>query len=486
MAAMIRCAAVIAALFFIALPARAQDVTLRAHAGNLNVSGTLLSYDGQVYRVDTAYGTLVVDALAVDCAGPGCPELALLPPRFRLLAEDAAMAGLLAALIRDFAATQGRQVLAEPDALALADAGGRVLARFALSTAPAAEARQRMARGGAELALVDAAPWPPEGRVLGHDGLVVAVAAANPLRQIALEDLAGVLAGEVTDWAGLGAPPAPIALHAPAPGTGARRLAEARLGPIGAGQAHDDPAALAAAVAGDPWALALLPARALRPDLAVLRLTDRCGALLDPEGFALRTGDYPLALALQLAPAGGRLHPVLRALRDHLGTASAQALVAGAGLADLTVQRHPAAEQGARLVNAIRVTEGAAGLAALQEVVAAMAGADRLSLSFRFAPGTARLDPASALLAADLGAGIAAGAHAGQDLLLAAFGDDARDAQALAGAALAAVEAAMTDPAPGAATLTTAAFGPALPLGCADTAAGRHLNRRVEVWQRLR
>jgi phosphate transport system substrate-binding protein len=56
-------------------PLTAQDVTLRSHDGSVAIEGDLLGYDGEFYRVHTAYGELTVDGSGVTCEGPGCPDL---------------------------------------------------------------------------------------------------------------------------------------------------------------------------------------------------------------------------------------------------------------------------------------------------------------------------------------------------------------------------------------------------------------------------
>ena len=76
MKAIARRAAGFAALLFIfAGPAVAQDVTLTSRDGALAISGRLQGFDGEFYRVDSAYGPLTVDAAGVICDGPACPDL---------------------------------------------------------------------------------------------------------------------------------------------------------------------------------------------------------------------------------------------------------------------------------------------------------------------------------------------------------------------------------------------------------------------------
>ncbi len=69
------CAAFSAALFLLVSGAAvlADDVTLKSRDGAIELSGTLLGFDGEFYRVETQYGELTVDGSGVLCEGPGCP-----------------------------------------------------------------------------------------------------------------------------------------------------------------------------------------------------------------------------------------------------------------------------------------------------------------------------------------------------------------------------------------------------------------------------
>ena len=66
---------VLAALVFSGFfrPAEAQDVTLTSRDGALAISGQLQGYDGEFYRIDSAYGLLTLDAQGVICDGPASP-----------------------------------------------------------------------------------------------------------------------------------------------------------------------------------------------------------------------------------------------------------------------------------------------------------------------------------------------------------------------------------------------------------------------------
>ena len=50
-------------------------MTLTSRDGDVEITGDLLGFDGEFYRVDTIYGELTVDGSGVLCEGPGCPNL---------------------------------------------------------------------------------------------------------------------------------------------------------------------------------------------------------------------------------------------------------------------------------------------------------------------------------------------------------------------------------------------------------------------------
>ena len=61
------CAAILAALVVSggSGPAAAQDVTLTSRDGGVEISGDLLGFDGEFYRLETIYGELTVDGSRV-------------------------------------------------------------------------------------------------------------------------------------------------------------------------------------------------------------------------------------------------------------------------------------------------------------------------------------------------------------------------------------------------------------------------------------
>ena len=61
--------AICAALLLVTgtLALRAQDVTLSSPDGTVEITGNILGFDGEYYRVDTKFGELTVDGSGVTC-----------------------------------------------------------------------------------------------------------------------------------------------------------------------------------------------------------------------------------------------------------------------------------------------------------------------------------------------------------------------------------------------------------------------------------
>jgi phosphate transport system substrate-binding protein len=481
-------AAVFAALV-VPDPALAQDVTLTSRDGSLVLPGMLQGYDGEFYRVLTSYGLLTVDGQGVICDGPACPDLTAPKAVIRILGADAGTV-LLPGLFAAFARSRGLDIQAGDPAILTDPATGKVLAEMSFAAAAPEAARDALVAGRAEL-VVAAAPDPSLGsRALALDALLPIVAPGNPTLRISTTDLAKALAGKVTNWAEVGGPDMPLVLHALAPGSDLDLALAARLGqPLAAAETHASMDDLAAAVARDPWALAVTGQAhlgAARP----LPLTDSCGFPLSPSPLSVKAEDFPLALPVFLLTPPRRLPLVAREFLEFLALPEAQQAIATAGFVDRAAERQPMTADGLRLINAIKGAGEETTLADLQRLALVMEGADRLSLTFRFEDGSTRLDAHSQENVRDLALMIGAGLFKGEALLLAGFSDGSGSAAAnleLSQSRAVAVLAALQQAGP---ELTAdqmpavAAFGEALPMACDETGPGRRLNRRVELWVR--
>lgn len=471
--------------------AAAQDITLVAREGGIQLTGTLLGYDGEFYRIDTTYGPLTVDGQGVICEGPACPDL-IAPKAVMRVVGSSDAAGLLPPLFQAFAEARGLVYeVAEGQgyqARILDPKSQQELAGISFAPMAPDLARAAVQDGAADLMLAFQAEPDLSTHAVAMDALVVLVAQDNPVPEISTVELAQVLAGEVDNWAQIGGPDMPVVLHALAGDTAMQRALSARLGTEEkAALVHPDLAALAEAVAKDPWAIAVSGRSVIAPARR-MPLTDSCGFPLLPTSLAIKAEDYPLALPVLLLTPKRRLPLLTREFLDFLRTPGAQAAVAAAGFVDRSASSQPMTADGLRLLNAIKGAGEDVTLDDLKRLAGIMDGADRVSLTFRFEDGSSTLDPQSQDNLEDLARLIATGQFRDQKLVLAGFSDGSGAAEAnlalsVERAAKVAQELAAVAPDLSPAQMPVVeGFGEALPMACDETAIGRQLNRRVELW----
>ncbi len=512
-------AAIFAALSLasLAAPAAAQDVTLTSRDGAVEITGSLVGYDGEFYRVDTVYGILTVDGSGVICDGPGCPDLTAFVAEFTFSGARTMGEVLLPSLVEAFAARSGYGVerrvvddthftylLSENSSGALAARiGFRVTstsegfadllaneADMVLSTRPALPQEVALAREAGLGDLDD----PRRSLILALDAMAVVVARAHPVKGLTLDQVARIFAGEITDWSTLGGEAAPIHLHLRGRQSGlaqafvTRVLSPRGLVLDGNVTRHDSNDTLADAVAADPLAIGIVPYSATgntRP----LQIFGGCGMLAPLDDLSIKTEDYPLPLPLFVYTPATRLPLLGREFLKFARSPAAQSVVGRAGFVDLRLLKVPVAEQGLRLASAIAGAGDEVPLEELQRLVSTMEGTERLTLSFRFEPGGTQLDAQSRSNVEVLAQQIETGAYDDRPLRFVGFSDSngpAAGNKRLALRRADAVRDAVLRAAPTAdrarLLITTEAFGEAMPMACDDSDWGRHINRRVEAW----
>ncbi|MEQ9692842.1 phosphate ABC transporter substrate-binding/OmpA family protein [Shimia sp. SDUM112013] len=513
-------AAVFAALsFFIgALPGLAQDVTLRSQDGKVEITGTLLGFDGEFYRVDTIYGELTVDGSGVQCDGPGCPSLTNYVADISI--SGAARMGevLMPALIEAFALRNNYIVERHATDLQrfeyhLSDAEGTKLARFFFHASNSDEGfadllaneadismslreiRPEEARLGYEAGLGDMRAA-NRSRVLALDGMVPVVAPGNPVREISPSDLARVFSGDIDNWQSLGGPDASISLHLFEMRSGLAQAVEdqlmkpAKLKFAEGVQTYANALALTSAVSRDPFGIGIASYAELG-NTVPLTFTGPCGFSLSVSRRNIKTEDYPLTAPMFLYFPARRLPKVARAFLAYTRTPSAQIVIRRAGFVDQAPEEVPVNLQGDRFVNAISVAGADVELAELQRMTERLNPLKRLTTSFRFEAGRTQLDAQSRSNVQQFARALEAGVYDGRQVLFVGFSDGNGPALGNREIALkraesvrrAVLEAAETIN-PDLLSLEVDAFGEAMPMACDDSAWGRQVNRRVEIWVR--
>lgn len=511
-------AAICAALSFLcsALSLSAQDVTLSSPDGAVEITGNLLGFDGEFYRVDTKFGELTVDGSGVRCDGPGCPSLSDFVAEITLSGSAAMAEILMPALIEGYALRNGYQthrnhLRGEDFEYLLRTPGGATTARFVFlvgntdagfrnlfDNAADIVMAQREVRD-AELIRADALglgdlTQPNRSRVLALDGMVPIVSTDNPIKHITLPQVAQVLSGEISNWSLLGGPDAPISVHLPFADTGmAQAISDQFLGDapvVGTVERHDRVETLARHVAIDPFAFGIslysTPAAT-----RALQIGGECGFELEANRRSIKTEDYPMTAPLFLYLPARRLPKVGREFLAYVRGPAAQNVIRRAGFVDQAPEFVALDSQGSRLGNAISAAGAEVKLGDLQRMIAALSELERQTTTFRFETGSTRPDAQSRGNIQQLARDLEAGVYDGRKLMFVGFSDgqgpaetnkqiSLKRAEAVRDAVLEVGETANLERV----EITVDAFGEAMPMACDDSAWGRKVNRRVEVWVR--
>ena len=514
------CAAVLAALF-LWLPlsvAAAQNVTLTSQDGTIQLAGTLLSFDGDYYRVDTIYGELTLDSSGVTCEGPGCPDLADFLAEVTFSGAQAAGQVLMPALVEAFAEhanfTPRRIVMGDAHfAYELSDSAGRQLARFDFHTATTTDGFAELTAGKADVVLAAREIRPDElesaynaglgrldapgrGEVLALDALVPISAPGLFVNDISIADLVRIISGDIGSWSDLGGEEAAVSIHLHSAHVGLKQGFEDRflqLSGVTAAETvtrHDRNMDLADAVARDPFGVGLA-SLSETGSATRLPLSGTCGMRMVANRATVMTEDYPLTMPIYLYTPARRLPKIMREFLTFLRTDKAQRVIREAGFVDQAPMEIPIGGQGDRLSTAIASAGEEIVLTDLQRMVAVMSPRARLTTTFRFQEGESTLDAPSRSSVIQLARALEAGHFDGRELIFVGFSDGVgpapinkrlgRDrAEAVRQAV---IDAAVTLDRPSV-KLGVDSFGEALPMACDDTPWGRQVNRRVEVWVR--
>jgi phosphate transport system substrate-binding protein len=362
-------------------------------------------------------------------------------------------------------------------------AAGRTDIALAARRVSEAEARALQAAGAGN------PRQPGLEQVVALSGIAIVVHRDNAVKQVSLERLRDVLAGNASRWSDLGGPPLPITVYALADDTDAAETVRERvLGPLARitsrARRFDSQEDLADALAADPGGIGFVNVVHTRNTRA-LRLQASCGLIFEASPFQMRAEEYPLAQRMyfygttRTAPLG----------RDFLAYAvgdRAQAVTAKAGFTNLSPLLASEEESKAQLAAAgealpadIRAVAGGE-VTQFRRLVAA---ARRLSITFRFEAGRTDLDARAEADLARLARWTQEPANAGKALMLIGHASvDGAYASNLSLSRARAQSVANRMGALGVAVASVDSVGPVSPVACASAGGEGDINRRVEVW----
>ncbi len=512
-------AVILAALFLFGTLsfARAQDVTLISPDGEVEIGGTLLGFDGEYYRVDTVYGELTVDGSGVRCEGPGCPNLQDYVAELSISGEASVGSMLLPALIESFALRSGLTVTRQVHSAVQTDfilnsrtsdktigvfrvrstntdeGFADLLANEADIVMSLREIRENEAKLAEEAGLGNLTDI-GRSRVLALDAFVPIVAQDNPIGNVSTAQLSKILSGQIRNWQALGGPDAGITVHLRDGQSGLGQAAVDRLlTPVGATlggdlRRHRSNRDLTTAVEADPFGIGL----ASESDVGEAKpvpLSGNCGFILTAQRKTVKTEDYPLTAPIFLYLPVRRLPKLARDFLTFTRSTPAQLVIRRAGYTDQAPELIPVDVQGNRFANAIAQAGQEVSLEDLKRMVGTLSGMKRLTTTFRFETGSARLDAQSRSNVEQLALALESGQYDTKRLLFVGFSDGDGAAKANLAIALRRAETVREAVTVAAETanferlkLDVDAFGEAMPMACDDSGWGRQVNRRVEVW----
>ena len=472
-------------------------VVLTTLDGSYQVVGELVSFDGEYFRVETEHGALTLDRGDVVCEGAGCPDAEAMVAHASVGGPEDMIHRLMPPLLESFAAREGlsyRRIFTSDDAVTweLADPKTDTLrARIEGWVAPEEEVLTQVVSRAALLSIGrrDGGARVDQD-VIALDALVPIVSVDNPRAAITLDQFRALLTGGIDNWSELGGPDLPVNLHLPEGRDTTRALARVFPGLRATADAvrHSDTKALAASVAGDPAALGLVPLSRIGNTVPLV-ISGACGLSSPATRATVKSEDYPLTQPLFLHRNGARQPRIIRDFIAFARSYEAQPVIRAAGFVDQGIGRIAFDRQGDRLANAVLTAgDDGARLQEVQRMIAALMEGERLTLTFRFRDGSSELDPQSASNIRRLSDAIGRGDFDASELVFVGFTDgegpedgNLRLSERRARSVRNAIGAFAGD-AP--VSLTVDAFGEIMPMACDDTAWGRQVNRRVEVWLR--
>lgn len=313
---------------------------------------------------------------------------------------------------------------------------------------------------------------PGAEQVIAIDGVAVIVHPGNPIRELTTEQLARIFSGEIRNWQALGGKEGEISLYARDRQSGTFEtfkelvLLKYRKTLSSTAKRFESSEQLSDEVSTDRNGIGFIGLPYVRHSRAVAVADGDSRPMLPTVGL-IATEDYPLSRRLYLYLPVETYQPWATALINFAQSPEGQAVVAQNGFVAQTVQ-------------AIKVQATAQMPGDYQALTRE---AERLSVNFRFAQGSARLDNKALLDVKRVADYLTQHGKLDQRVTLVGFGDSKSDpqrAQLLSRLRAMAVRRELIKS--NVALREVVGLGDEMPVAANDLDDGRIKNRRVEVW----
>ncbi|MBM7069374.1 phosphate ABC transporter substrate-binding/OmpA family protein [Actibacterium sp. 188UL27-1] len=493
-----------------------DQVRLRTDDGSIELEGRLVKFEDETYFVETTIGDFQLASDGVQCVGEACPAVNLDVREFMISSSNELTRNLIPGLVDGYAdylnASQERTTDASGiEAIQLASASGDTEATIQLASSDSATAFNQLVDGESTLAATTRAVATEElnqliglnaddlararsENVLALDGLAIVVAPDNPVRAISEADIARIFSGEITNWAEIGGNDGPISLYARSKESGSGSVFfDLLMDPARSTMSLDaqllgSDSDVADAVQGDPAGIGFTSFSTLG-ETRPLAIRGECGIQTPATDFTIKTEEYPLTRRLFMYRPGASIPKVASEFLDYTKTEEAQDIITTAGFVDQGVSAVSVNEQGLRFVASVLPSEVDVTYEQIQDMMLELAPADRVSLTYRFEQGSARLDTRAEADIIRLAEMIKRGDFSNKELLLIGFTDsiglgdlNLELSRARAEQIRDELLQAIGEDVPEDVVIRATGYGEMSPLSCNDTLNGRQINRRVELW----
>jgi phosphate transport system substrate-binding protein len=511
------CALTCATALSVPLHLAAEDITLISLDGTVRLAGQLVGVTDDHYVLKGEFGEVRVATSKMRCEGNACPPTDPADTLLRIAGSDTIGEELMPLLLAGLAESQGaasRKTTLDDTTAALSvlsdEGGGAEVFAATITSKGSGTGFVALLDGTAEVAMSSRPVKPEEADMfalagLGNptdgtqehafavDGLLVIINPDLPIEALKSEDVSGLLSGRITTWSEVGGPDIPVKVYTRDEKSGTyATVTDAMLKPFGETMSPDAVVinrsdALSAAVAGDPGAIGYV-GFAFKGDSKPVRLISACNVVNEPSAFSSKTGEYPLSRRLFLYTTNKDLPEPARDLIAFATSPAAYPFIEKAGFLSYLPETREQSQTLEAIRTAIKTSTSRAEANVLRELFVDLTEWDRLSTTFRFKTGSARLDNASE---DDLVRLIDFLRTQGGSVEVAFVGFTDAEGEFEANRALGESRArtiadlvtkALKDTGIDAPAFVIKSYGELNPVACNDDVLGQKNNRRVEIW----
>lgn len=509
----------------------AEQVELRSTDGFISVDGEIVGYNGRMVSVETSVGRVSVPATEVICYGTGCLDVienndfGLTIAAFQdVVAQEQAAevaSGGADEFTVSFAApvfdtiyrsvvgayamtgqtTAAIDVSAAGD-ITLDDSAAAEVATLKIGAAdtPANATVGTVALKGTQPAVYAATDdWALASglsdQLLGVRAFAVIIAPGIEINGISMQELAGIYAGEITNWSDLGGPDlAILPLQLPVNSTLRAELIKVVMDPAGKTIAGNvltmaDGISIASSVNQFAGSISIVGVEDAGNSIT-LPVSGSCDAPVALTTFNVISGDYPLIRPVMISFADMPSTSLTSDVFDFAASATAQRLISAEGFEDFSAQVQDEVEKNRRLNRLLGGSFDEAERLAAAQMFQRLFEAERLSPTMLGGTTSGIEGGWNRAMFETLARALADSDMNGREVMFVGFGSNANGSeQALAMSAQAAqdMEAAFARFAPSviasnALTLSSQGFGNISPATCYESQAENANPTRVEVW----